>query len=246
MEPTRAQKSSATSQRNSSKNYNNQKIYINTTPLTNTQRPMTISRAGKTNESAYSREHLRAFVLGNHHRSRRREYSRSRRCHRIDFSPHGILPKALVRCNRRDDTEKGSIQTCRKLRIIVLFHSLFNMLNKRVARQAMSQAKQLGVIPSEAYANQGFRAVDCGLNKVLTADILQQNHTPAALCSNDAKQCYDRIVHSVAYIYICLQRIGIVENTCRGMFGSLQQIQHSPHVHDSDVMAILVAVCGCF
>jgi hypothetical protein len=60
--------------------------------------------------------------------------------------------------------KKAASKHVEKLRIIVLFHSLFNMLNKRVAKQAMSQAKQLGVIPSEAYAKQGFRAVDCGLN----------------------------------------------------------------------------------
>jgi hypothetical protein len=120
--------------------------------------------------------------------------------------------------------KKVASKHVKKIRIIVLFHSLFNMLNKRVTKQAMSQAKQLGVIPSEAYAKQGFRAVNCGLNKVLTADILRQNHTPAALCSNDAKQCYDIIVHSVAKI--CLQRIWIDKNTCRVMFGSLQQMQH--------------------
>jgi hypothetical protein len=120
--------------------------------------------------------------------------------------------------------KKAASKHVEKLRIIVLFHSLFNMLNKKVAKQAMTQAKQLGVIPSEAYAKQGFRAVDCGLNKVLTADILRQHHLPAALCSNDAKQCYDRIVHAIAII--CLQRIGIDENTCRVMFGSLQQMQH--------------------
>jgi hypothetical protein len=68
----------------------------------------------KKNKSTYSREHLRAFVLGSHHRSRRREYCRCRRGHRVDPSPHGLLPKALVRCNRRDDTEKGSIQARRK------------------------------------------------------------------------------------------------------------------------------------
>jgi hypothetical protein len=120
--------------------------------------------------------------------------------------------------------KKAASKHVEKLRIIVLFHALFNMLNKNVARQTMTRAKQIGAIPSEAYAKQGFRAVDCGLNKVLTADILRQQHIPAALCSNDAKQCYDRIVHAIASI--CLQRMGVDANTCRVMFGSLQQMQH--------------------
>jgi hypothetical protein len=45
------------------------------------------------------------------------------------------------------------------------------------------------VIPSEIAAKRGHRAVDCGLNKVLTADIVRQQKLPTALCSNDAKQC---------------------------------------------------------
>jgi hypothetical protein len=80
------------------------------------------------------------------------------------------------------------------------------------------------VIPSEAYAKPGFRANDCGLNKVLTYDISRQWKTPAALCSNDAKPCYDRIVHAIASI--CLQRVGVQANTCRVMFGTIQQMKH--------------------
>jgi hypothetical protein len=121
-----------------------------------------------------------------------------------------LIPALTGYCPKRwSDTidvmipKKAASKHVGKLQIIVLFHSLFNMLNKRVAKHAMSQAKQLGVITSEAYAKQGFRAVDCGLNKVLTADILRHNHTPSALCSNDAKQFYDIIVHLVANI--CLQ-----------------------------------------
>jgi hypothetical protein len=84
---------------------------------------------------------------------------------------------------------------------------------------------KLDAIPSEAYAKPGFHANDCGLNKVLTYDILRQHKTPAALCSNDAKSCYDRIVHAIANIF--LQRVGVQANTCRGvMFGTLQQMKH--------------------
>jgi hypothetical protein len=127
----------------------------------------------------------------------------------------------MVESNRCHDTEKSSIETREKLRIIVLFHALFNIMNKRVARQAMTNTGNIQAIPSEAYAKKGFQAVDCGLNKVLTADIVRQRKLPTALCSNDAKQCYDRIVHAVANI--CLQRVGVTDNTCRTMLGTLQQ-----------------------
>jgi hypothetical protein len=120
--------------------------------------------------------------------------------------------------------KKADSKQVKKLRIIVLFHSLFNMLNKKVARQATQSAIQLEAIPSKAYAKPGFRSNNCGLNKVLTYDILRQRKNPAALCSNDAKSCYDRIVHSIANI--CLQRVGVQPNTCQVMLGTLQQMKH--------------------
>jgi hypothetical protein len=87
-----------------------------------------------------------------------------------------------------------------KLRIIVLFHALFNMLNKQVARSAIHNASRINEIPVEAYAKKGHGAIDCGLNKILTIDIIGQLRLPAALCCNDAKQCYDRILHAIANI----------------------------------------------
>jgi hypothetical protein len=111
-----------------------------------------------------------------------------------------------------------------KLRIIVLFHALFNMMNKRVAKKAIQNAENINEIPSEAYAKRGHRAIDCALNKILTLDIIRQRKVPAALCCNDAKQCYDRILHAIANI--CLQRVGVCPKTCFVMLGTLQQMQH--------------------
>jgi hypothetical protein len=63
--------------------------------------------------------------------------------------------------------EKAAWKHVGKLRIIVLFHALINMMNKRVSRQAMTNAGRIQAIPRETYAKKGFQAVDCGLNKVL-------------------------------------------------------------------------------
>ena len=112
-----------------------------------------------------------------------------------------------------------------KLRIIVLFHSMFNMINKIIGRLVIKRADDLGLIPAEAYGSRpGRRANVCALNKVLTYDILRQKRIPAALCSNDAISCYDRIVHAVASL--CMQRLGVSAATCKLMFGTLQHIQH--------------------
>ena len=70
--------------------------------------------------------------------------------------------------------KKKLSRNVKQLRIIVLFHALFNMMHKRVAQKAINNARLMNVIPSEAYAKKGHRAIDCGLNKVLTLDIIQQ------------------------------------------------------------------------
>jgi hypothetical protein len=69
---------------------------------------------------------------------------------------------------------KDASKHLEKLRIIVLIHAFFNMMNKRVANKATTQAAKINAIPSEIQAKTGHRAVDCGLNKVLTADTARQ------------------------------------------------------------------------
>ena len=112
-----------------------------------------------------------------------------------------------------------------KLRIIVLFHALFNMTNKKLGREMIYHAETLGLIPQEAYGSRkSHRAIECGLNKVLTADLSRQRRSALSICSNDAVSCYDRILHSVASL--CMQRLGVPQQSCHLLFGTLEHIQH--------------------
>ena len=112
-----------------------------------------------------------------------------------------------------------------KLRIIVLYHALFNQANKNVGRLLIRHAELLNQIPWEAYGSRRHhRSIECALNKVLTADLWRQTRRPGALCSNDAKSCYDRIAHSVAIL--CMRRLGLSEETCHVMIGTLEQVKH--------------------
>jgi hypothetical protein len=121
--------------------------------------------------------------------------------------------------------KKGRSRHVKKLRIIVLFHALFNMLNKRIGREMVHRADSLNLIPDEAYGSRpGRRANICALNKVLTADLFRQKRQAGIICSNDATSCYDRIVHSVATI--CMQRMGVTPEVCQLMFGTLRQLEH--------------------
>jgi hypothetical protein len=121
--------------------------------------------------------------------------------------------------------KKTTTSAIEKLRIIVLFHALFNMNNKRVGRDMIANAERLNQIPWEAYGSRKrHRSIECAVNKVLTADIARQEHRSTALCSNDAKSCYDRILHAIATI--CMRRVGVSAQTCLMMFGTLAKVQH--------------------
>lgn len=121
--------------------------------------------------------------------------------------------------------KKSDSSDVKKLRIIVLFHALFNMGNKRIARNLVAQAEKHNLLPHEAYGSRkNHRASECALNKVLTADYIRLTRRPAAICCNDAKSCYDRIVHSVAAL--CMRRLGVHKDVCKVMFGTMQQMRH--------------------
>jgi hypothetical protein len=121
--------------------------------------------------------------------------------------------------------KKTASSAIEKLRIIVLFHALFNMNNKRIGRDMIANAERLNQIPWEVYGSRKrHRAIECAANKVFTTDIARQEHRSMALCSNDAKSCFDRILHSIATI--CMRRVGVTKQTCLMMFGTLAEAQH--------------------
>ena len=53
----------------------------------------------------------------------------------------------------------------------------------------------LCLAPEQYGSQKTLTAIEHALNKWLTFDILRQQRLPAAWCANDAKSCYDWIVH---------------------------------------------------
>ena len=89
----------------------------------------------------------------------------------------------------------------------------------------MFTAEDLKAIAKEQFGSRaGLTAIDQSLNKRLTYDLMQQRKRPGALCSNDAKSCYDRIVHSVASL--AMQRVGAPVEPIVCMFTTIQNLQH--------------------
>jgi hypothetical protein len=62
--------------------------------------------------------------------------------------------------------KKTTSSTIEKLRIIVLFHALFNVNNKRIGRAMVANAERLNQIPWEAYRSRKcHRSIECAANK---------------------------------------------------------------------------------
>jgi hypothetical protein len=72
-------------------------------------------------------------------------------------------------------------------------------------------------------------AVDQSLNKTLTFDIWHQLRQQGALCSNDAKACYDRIAHNCASL--SMQRVGTQPEPIVSMFTTIQKLKQAPLTH---------------
>lgn len=62
------------------------------------------------------------------------------------------------------------------------------------------------------------------INKQLTYDILLQTRQPGILCFNNAKSCFDRVVHSVEML--AYRKMGILEPPVQGMIKTLQNMKH--------------------
>jgi hypothetical protein len=89
----------------------------------------------------------------------------------------------------------------------------------------MARAEELGMMPKEqAGSRKNHRSVLSALNKVLTMDLLCMRRQAGALCSNDARSCFDRIVHWVASL--CLRRLGLQKEPRIEMFASIQKAWH--------------------
>jgi hypothetical protein len=117
--------------------------------------------------------------------------------------------------------KKSGVYDVEKMRTIQLFIAQFNMNNKMSGRDVMFRAEELGAIPKEqAGSRKNHRSVLLALIKVLTMDLLRLRRQAGALCSNDAKSCYDRIVHWIAAL--CMRRLGLQKEPTFKMFKTIQ------------------------
>jgi hypothetical protein len=139
--------------------------------------------------------------------------------------------------------KKKDVYNIDKLRAILLYEADFNQNNKKLGRQMLAIAEQFDAIAPEQFGSRKFlSAVDQSLNKALTFDLWRQHCTCAALCSNDAKGCYDRIVHNVASL--CMQCVRVPREPIISMFGTIQELQHHVRTAFGDSKKFFAANTG--
>jgi hypothetical protein len=94
-----------------------------------------------------------------------------------------------------------------------------------VGREMMKVAERTKSLAPEQYGSRKrHKAIDLAVNKALTFDILRQMKRTGAICSNDAKSCYDLIGHTQASL--SMQRVGVPKSIINCLFTTLQDAMH--------------------
>jgi hypothetical protein len=137
----------------------------------------------------------------------------------------GYSPKRWQRCVDVMTKKKSNRSDIENLRTICLFEADANYAFKHIGRQMMLNAELHSTLAKEQYGSRKrHRAIDLALNKVLTNDVLRQAKQTGAVCSNDAKACYDLIGHAQASL--CMQRQGVPKSAVQCLFTTLQEATH--------------------
>jgi len=136
-----------------------------------------------------------------------------------------IFPKMVEERTQFTTRKQPGNLNIEKLHIILLFEGDFNNNNKWLGRAVMFNAEVHNLMALEQYGSrrkEKLAAIQC-LNKRLLYDYVRCNHIPMALCSNDAKSCYNQIVLIVAAL--CLCRLGADKALVQSMIGTIHSMQ---------------------
>jgi len=137
----------------------------------------------------------------------------------------GFAPKRWKHCLDVMLLKKSGVTELSGLRTIVLFPVDCNFAFKHVGRAMMKVAEETkSLAPKQYGSRRRHKAIDLAVNKALTFDILRQLKRAGAICSNDAKSCYNLIGHTQAAI--SMQRVGVPKNIINCLFTTLQEAIH--------------------
>ena len=137
----------------------------------------------------------------------------------------GIAPLAWRNLMNFAIEKKPGDFRVKKMRTIQMMDAEFQANNKLVGKKAMEFAERNSLIPpGQCGSRKKHQAIDLALSKTLVWDQLILRRQPAGWVLNDAKSCFDRVVHWVAQV--ALRRFGIPWATVDMMFRTLQVSTH--------------------
>ena len=137
----------------------------------------------------------------------------------------GFAPTLWKNITDVEILKKAEVYDINLMRTIQLMNAELNINNKKLGRDLMMRGEKLKLIAREQYGSRKkHQSITAALNKRLTMDLLRQRRQAGALCSNDAKSCYDRVVHSVSSL--SMRRLGMPIEPINSMFKCLQKAAH--------------------
>ena len=138
---------------------------------------------------------------------------------------YGLSPEAWQIITDFFLLKKSQVFEVDKMRIIQLMHALFNANNKYDGREMMRNGERHGSINRQQFGgrkhHQSSRAA---LGKRLVLDLMRLQVLSGALICNDAKSCFDRVVHAAAMF--AMARQGLSYRVMRTLFCTLQMAKH--------------------
>ena len=124
-----------------------------------------------------------------------------------------------------------------KMRTIQLMNSEYQANTKKLGRTAMQNAEKNALIPSgQCGSRTRHQAIDLAWSKRLVWDLLLLQRRSAGWISNDAKSCFDRVVHWVAIL--ALLRFGLTWRALTMMFDTLATSKHRVRTGFGDSTAV--------
>jgi hypothetical protein len=138
---------------------------------------------------------------------------------------YGFSPQNWQSITDVEILKKAGVYDIDKMRTITLMDAAYNMNNKQLGRDVLQHAESLHNLAREQYGSRKHhQACTAATNKVLTMDLLRIRRQAGALCSNDAKACYDRVVHSIAALSFLRQ--GAPRSAVLSLLKTLQKARH--------------------
>ena len=120
--------------------------------------------------------------------------------------------------------KKAQTYELKNQRILGILDTEFNNNNGFIGRDATEKGIKMGTVAEEQFARPGRSAIQEIIGKRCTIDHQQYVRESFALTSCDLAGCYDRIIHTAAYLV--LLRIGVSHSRIKSMFGAIQKMIH--------------------